>query len=229
MKTEIALLGIMLLQLLSSFAVANCQTIDPDSENHLNVRFWDAETGECFFYQETTNSCVSASIRMVLRYLDYSPLPNQTQLATEMHTDIDHTTQWKYVCIPFENRGFSEHISQALSQDFDEALSYLKGNLTHNFPIIINSWYDESAKSKGSVTHARVVTGYNSTGVFFHDPWSGPNEFLNYTEFSNLWKTDSGFWAFIVRSEPKFNLVIEVKDVLGNLIEGVPFLLKEID
>lgn len=227
MRTVIALLSVALLLLLSAFGIVHSQAMNPDSETYLNMRFWDAETGECFRLQETTNSCVSASVQMVLQYLDYSPLPNQTQLATEMHTDINHTTQWKYVYIPFKDRDFSEYINQSLSQDFNQALSYLKGNLTQNFPIIINTWFDEEAKSNGSVTHARVVTGYNSTGIFFHDPWSEPNEFLNYSEFSNLWQTDSGFWAFVVKSQPKFDITIEVKDWLGNPVQGIPLLLKE--
>lgn len=227
MRAVTALLSAALLLLLSAFVIAHSQAMNPDSETYLNMRFWDAETGRCFSFQETTNSCVSASVQMVLRYLDYSPLPNQTQLATEMHTDINRTTQWKYVYIPFNDRGFSEYINQSLSQDFNQALSYLRGNLTKNFPIIINTWFDEEAKSNGSVTHARVVTGYNSTGIFFNDPGSGPNEFLNYSEFSNLWQTDSGFWAFIVKSQPKFDITIEVKDSLGNPVQGISLLLKE--
>ena len=168
--------------------------------------------GRCFFPQETSNSCVPASIQMVLRYLDYSPLPNQTQLATEMHTDIKHTTEWRFTYIPFKNRSFSEYYNQSLSSYFSIALSHLKGNISQNFPAIVKTWYDEQAKAEGKVTHARVVTGYNSTGIFLHDPWDEPNEFLNYSTFSSLWKTNSGYWAFIVKQEPKFDLIVEVKD-----------------
>lgn len=217
----------ILLQFLCVIIITNSQAMNPDSETYLNMRFWDTETGRCFRFQETTNSCVSASIQMVLRYLDYSPLPNQTQLATEMYTDINHTTEWEYVYLPFKDRGFSEYLNQSLSKDFSQALSYLKGNLSHNFPVIIKTWYDEDAKSNGSITHARVVTGHNLTGILFHDPWSGPNRFLNYSEFSNLWKTDSGFWAFIVTEEPKFDISVEVKDMFGNPIQGVQLFLSE--
>jgi hypothetical protein len=164
---------------------------------------------------------------MVLEYLDYSPLPNQTELATEMHTHINHTTEWKYVYIPFQNRGFSEYFNQSLSDDFQDALSCLKGNLSQNYPIIIDTWYDEDAKSAGSITHARVVAGYNLTGIFFNDPLSGPNEFLNYSEFSSLWNVDGEFWALIVEREPKFDVSVEVKDWLGNPIQGVQFLLND--
>jgi hypothetical protein len=166
---------------------------------------------------------------MVLEYLDYKPLPNESELATEMHTDINHVTYWQYVYIPFKNRGYSEYINESLSQNFNEALSCLKGNLTRNFPIIVDTWYDESAKFNGIVTHARVITGYNSTGIFFNDPLTGPNEFLNNSEFSKLWKTSLNYWAFIVKSEPEFNLTVNIRDVFGTPIHGVSILLKEAD
>lgn len=183
--------------------------------------FWDIEVGRCFFYQETSNSCVSASIQIVLKYLDFSPLPNQTQLATEMHTDINHTTKWKYTYIPFQNRSFSEYYNQSLSNDFNRALVSLKGNVSQNFPVIVNAWYDEQAKLEGKITHASVVTGYNLTGIFVHDPWYGPNRFLNYSAFSSLWETGSEYWAFIVRREPKFDLIVGITDWFGNPISGV--------
>jgi len=189
------------------------------------MRFWDITVGKCYFNQETTNSCVPASVQIVLRYLDFSPLPNQTQLATEMNTDINHTTEWRYVYIPFKGRGFSEYYNQSLSNDFNRALANLKGNASQNFPAILKIWYDEPAKSEGKVTHTVVVTGYNSTGIFVHDPWFQPNRFLNYSAFSSLWETDSGYWAFIVELEPRFDLIVEAQDWFGNVISVVQFTL----
>ena len=227
MKFRIAFLTILVLQFLVGFTPTSSLAVNVNSDTYMNMRFWNVETGECFYYQQTTNSCVSASVQMVLEYLDYSPLPNQTELAMEMNTDINHTTEWKYVYIPFQNRGFSEYFNQSLSDDFNEALSCLKGNLSQNYPIIIDTWYDENAKSAGNITHARVVTGYNPTGIFFNDPWSGPNELLNYSEFSSLWNVDGEFWALIVEREPKFDVSVEVKDWFGNPIQGVQFLLDD--
>lgn len=227
MKFSIAFLTILVLQFLVGFTTASSLAVNVNSDTYMNMRFWNVETEGCFYYQQTTNSCVSASVQMVLEYLDYSPLPNQTELAMEMHTDINHTTEWKYVYIPFQNRGFSEYFNQSLSDDFNEALSCLKGNLSQNFPAVVVTWYDENAKANGSITHARVVTGYNLTGIFFHDPWSGPNEFLNYSEFSSLWNVDGEFLALIVEREPMFDISVEVKDWFGNPIQGVPFLLDD--
>lgn len=189
------------------------------------MRLWDITVGKCYFNQVTTNSCVPASVQIVLRYLDISPLPDQTQLAAEMNTDINHTTEWRYVYIPFKERGFSKYYNQPLSTEFNRALANLKGNVSQNFPAILKIWYDELAKSEGKVTHAVVVTGYNSTGIFVHDPWYQPNRFLNYSVFSSLWETDSEYWAFIVESEPMFDLIVEAQDFFGNMISGVQFTL----
>lgn len=208
------------------FCFVQVQGTDFLSDEYKNMRFWDTEVGRCFFNQETTNSCVPASVQMVLRYLDFSPLPNQTQLATEMHTDINLPTQWEYVFIPFEERGFSGYYSQSVSDDFSQALISLKGNVSKNFPAIIKIWYDEQAKSEGKITHAVVVTGYNSSGIFVHDPWYEPNRFLNFSAFSSLWETDSGYWAFIIQREPKFDLIVEVKDFFGNAIPDVQLTLR---
>jgi len=226
MKWKIAVSVILFIQVLSLSPFAIAQDTDSIPDSYRNMRFWDVELDRCFFDQITSTSCIPASIQMVLRYLDFSPLPNQTQLATEMHTVIEHTTEWRFTYVPFKNRGFSEYSQQSLSNDFNVALSRLKGNTSQNFPAIVRTWYDEQAKAKGEMTHARVVTGYNSTGIFFHDPWDEPNEFLNYSTFSSLWKTNSGYWAFIVKQEPKFDLNVEVTDWFGNPVPEVEFILR---
>jgi len=162
---------------------------------------------------------------MVLMYLDFSPVPSQMELASEMHTDINHTTEWRYAHIPFENRGFSHYYDQSLSEDFNTALTNLKGDVSQNLPVIMHGWYDQKAKNNGTMTHARVITGYNSTGVFFHDPWSGPNRFLNNSDLCSLWKTDLGYWALIIKSQPTFDLTVEIKDILGLPVSGIEVTL----
>jgi len=190
-------------------------------ESYRDLRLWDSSLNGCFFYQETSNSCVPASVQIVLKYLDFSPLPNQTDLAMEMHTTINHTTQLRYSYIPFDKRGVHDYYNESLSHDFNQALSNLKGNASQNLPIIINTWYDELAKQEGKVTHARVVTGYNESGIFFHDPGMGQNRFLNNSIFADLWKTDMGYWALIIKYQPRFELIVKITDVFGFPVSGV--------
>jgi hypothetical protein len=162
---------------------------------------------------------------MVLEYLDFSPLPTQTQLANEMNTDINSTTKWKFTYLPFRSRGYIDYYNETFSEDFSKALDFLKGNLSQNFPVILKTWYNETWKTK-NITHGRVVTGYNSTGIFFHDPSDGlQNGYMNYSTLSSLWD-DEGYWAFIVKQEPKFDLVINVKDWLGKPVPDIELTLK---
>jgi len=195
-------------------------------DSYKNMRLWDEEVNNCFFNQDTLMSCVPASVQMVLKYLDYLPLPNQSQLAGDMHTNINSLTNWSYVYIPFQNRGFPAYYNSSLSDDFDTALSYLKGNVSQNFPAIVNTWYDAQARSENRYTHARVVTGYNTKGVFFHDPLTGPNNFLSYSDFQYLWRTGLGFWAFIIKQEPRFDLIVEARDWLRIPISGTSIILR---
>jgi hypothetical protein len=226
MTWRIAVSFILFVQVFGLFSFAQTQETSFLPDSYLNKRFWEIEVNRCYFWQKTENSCVSASIQMVLAYLDFSPLPSQTHLAAEMHTDVNHTTKWRYTYIPFKNRRFSEYYNHSLSNDFNIALSHLRGNISQNFPAMIKIWYDEQAKAEGKITHACVVTGYNSTGIFFHDPWHRPNRFLNYSAFSSLWETDSGYWAFIVKQEPKFDLIVEAKDWFGTPIPEVELVLR---
>jgi hypothetical protein len=214
-----------LVQVLSLFSFTDAQNNNSTPSSYKNLRFWDEDVGNCYFLQVTKNSCVCASIQMVLKYLDFSPLPNQMQLANEMNTDVNSITEWKFTYLPFKNRGFSEYYNQSLSEDFGEGLEYLKGNVSHNFPVIVKTWYDEQAKVNDTITHARVITGFNSDGIFFHDPWVEANQFMNYSMFGTLWNT-TGYWAFIVKQEPKFDLVINVEDWLGKSVPDVELTLK---
>ena len=165
---------------------------------------------------------------MVLRSYDFSPLPTQTELAIEMKTDLNHTTEWKYTYVPFNNRSYTEYINQSLSLNVDWALLYLKRNVTRNFTAIVITWYDQNFKDARNVTHGRVITGYNETGIFFHDPIDGPNRYLHNSDFANLWDTDYGYWALIVEKETSqleeksiTQLFIDNLDVIALLIVGL--------
>ncbi len=189
---------------------------------YLNARF---SNGNCYHEQSSSNSCVSASIQMIFDYYEYCPLPNQTELASEMQTDLEHTTQWCYASIPFEMRGFHEFRNQSLSDNFATALSVLKDNTFKNFPAMVNTWFDEEEKIRGIITHARLIIGYNSTGIFYDDPWSGPNQFMANDLLEDLWDTGLGYWAFIVEREPLFTLTVQAEDLLGSSIPGLELSL----
>jgi hypothetical protein len=95
--------------------------------------FWDEEKGYCFAFQVTNVSCVLASVQMVLTSYDVTPLPTQEELAIEMQTDLNHTTEWNFIHTPFDRRNFTEYINQSLSQDADQALADLKKKCFYEF------------------------------------------------------------------------------------------------
>ena len=225
MRLKIAVAFMLFVQVLCLFSFTKAQNNDSIPDSYKNLRFWDEEGYNCYIKQETTNSCVSASVQMVLQYLDFTPLPSQTELATEMNTDINSITEWKFTYVPLKNRGYLDYYNESLSNDFGEAIAHLKGNVSKNFPAIVTTWYDEQAKANDTMTHARVVTGYDSNGIFFHDPWVEANQFMNYSTFSNIWNT-TGYWAFIVKQEPTFDLIVEVKDWLGNPVPDIELAFK---
>jgi len=181
-----------------------------------NLRFWDKEIGYCFIRQETLNSCGPASVQMILKYLGVANLPTQSELAIEMNTSIYNYTNCTYMHIPFVKRGFEEYLSTFLSRDFEHALINLKGNASKNFPVIILTWYDASHNTG----HYRVVTGYNSSGIFVHDPIIGPNVFFNNTLLQDLWHY-SRFWTLIILEQPHFDLVVKIRDFLGFPVSGM--------
>jgi hypothetical protein len=197
-KTRLAILPILLLSVLLFVKLTYANGEYP--QTYKTPSFWDEGRKYCFASQESNVSCVEASIQMVLESYNVTPLPTQEDIATEMQTDPNHTTEWDFTYIPFDRRNFTEYINQSLSQDADQALAYLKGNVSMSFPVIVDTWYDQAHKDSRNMTHARVVTGYNETGIFYHDPIDGPNRYMGNVKFAELWSTDEGFWAFIVEN-----------------------------
>lgn len=197
-KNRLVILSIMVLSAFLFLKLTYANGEYP--QTHKIPDFWDEEKGYCFISQETNVSCVEASIQMVLKSYNVTPLPTQEEIATEMQTDLNHTTQWNLIYIPFDRQNFTEYINESLSQDADQALAFLKGNVSMNFPIIVDTWYDQAYKDNQNMTHARVVTGYNETGIFYHDPIDGPDLYMGNVKFAGLWSTDKGFWAFIVEN-----------------------------
>jgi len=226
-KTKLAILPILLLSVVLFAKSAYANGDYPQTYKIPN--FWDEGKEYCFAFQLTNVSCVPASVQMVLASYNVAPLPTQEELGIEMKTDLNHTTEWNFIYVPFDRRNFTEYINQSLSQDADQALANLKGNVSMNFPVIVDTWYDTTFKQNGNMTHARVITGYNETGIFYHDPSDGPNRYMGNVKFAELWSTDKGFWAFIVEKETApptggkdfWRYFVDNLDVIALLIIGM--------
>jgi hypothetical protein len=187
-------------------------------EEYKNPRFWDNNVNYCFIRQETSNSCGPASVQMILKYLNILPLPTQHILAEEMNTSIYEYTYSRCMHIPFKNRYFKYYNGTTIS--FKQALNNLKGNISKNFPMVILTWYNLSHK----IGHYRVVTGYNYSGIFVHDPFDGPNRFLNNLILEDLWSY-SNFWSLIILEQPYFNISIKIMDVFNFPVKNLKVIL----
>lgn len=217
------LLPLCLIALFASVLVTFADSSYP--QVHMIPEFWDEEINYSFVFQKTNVSCVPASVHMMLKSLRLEPLPSQEELAEEMKTDINHTTQWRFTYIPFANRDFKEFQNRSLSENRDLALHHLKEHTSKDYRILIITWFSETEKELDEITHARVITGYNETGIFFHDPLSGPNMYLHNSNFIELWDTDYGYWALIIEQGAPRKAVSLLAEWVRNNLDIVALLI----
>lgn len=155
-----------------------------------------------FHSQDTSKSCASACVQMVLQYYQISPLPTQEVLAEEMNTTIEKQTEAYIVYVPFEKRDIDIVFDGHFSLNFSRSCEQLKGNVSLDRPIIVLMYYN-SSKSMG---HYRVVTGYNQTGFFCSDPskggqYTGTNVYFEDELFAALW-TRHRNWGLVLENQP---------------------------
>ena len=169
-----------------------------------------------FHYQDTYYYCGPASLEMVFDY--YGEDINQSEIADVARTHPNETitdelrraAHFSNIStsggaeIPDKNiTGYTlRKLGYAGFENQDMNLTQLKSYIDEDKPLILLMWYSGFHAS----THYRVVTGYNETHVFVHDPWNnitwdgrygGPNIVFNYTTFLDLWANYYN-WALYV-------------------------------
>jgi len=172
-------------------------------ESYKIEKFWDSNINYIHQYQISLNSCGPACVQMVLDFFNVDPLPSQEELAKEMNSTLcEYTYAWN-VHKAFQKRNIEVEFDGHLNNT--DSLENLKGNVSLNRPAIVLMWYDGS-----NITgHYRVVTGYNETGFFLHDPaapgntYSGPNIYFDNVTFVKLW-TKYDEWLLILESGEKY-------------------------
>jgi len=166
-----------------------------------------------FHYQDTYYYCGPASLEIIFDY--YGEDINQSEIADVARTigdPVDSTFTDELLRaahfsnistsgggeIPDENiTGYTlRKLGYAAFEAQGMSLTQLKSYIDQDKPLILLMYYSGAHKS----THYRVVTGYNETHVFLHDPWNnvtwggrygGPNLVFNYTYFLDLWS----YWS----------------------------------
>ncbi|MEM3699843.1 MAG: C39 family peptidase [Candidatus Bathyarchaeia archaeon] len=163
-----------------------------------------------FHYQDVEYYCGPACLEMVFDY--YGEDINQSEIADVARTfpyetftdELRRAAHFSSISISmgaeipdYNITGYTlRSLGYAAFEAHNMNLNQLKHYIDQNKPLILLMWYSE-AHVYG---HYRVVTGYNETHIFMHDPWvwlgkyGGPNIALNYTLFLDLWSY-SGYWA----------------------------------
>jgi hypothetical protein len=199
-------------QLSPSNPTQNVSTENELPQSHKLDGFWNTDENYYFHYQISNLSCGPASIQMVFDYFrDYLYFPPQDQnaIAELLNTTINELAYTQYFNLPFEEVGIDIIFDGDMADNSEEAIVSLKENISLNRPAIVLMNYSLTSE----IGHFRVVTGYNQTGFFVHDPWdnkfgenypnySGPNEYFNNKLFAKLWDAPKNVtnWAIILCS-----------------------------
>jgi uncharacterized protein YvpB len=169
-----------------------------------------------FYYQEKDYYCGPACLAMVFDY--YGENISQEEIADVARTlgepvystftdEMVRAAHFSNIStsqggeIPNENiTGYTlRKLGYATFENHGMNLTQLKSYIDQDRPLILLMWYSSHHVS----THYRVVTGYNETHIFLHDPWNkplwngtygGPNIAFNYSAFLDLWAY-YGNWA----------------------------------
>lgn len=149
--------------------------------------------------QETDYYCGPACVQMALSYLSNSS-PNQSQLASEMQTS--QVTYIGNMRIPFDNRGFTS-VHEEISMGVDE----LKTHNSNGDLVIILIYFSNAHQDQ----HYVLVVGYDSDGVYVHDPWpiewqqpngrtTGANASISNSLLADLWNCNPPYWGLVIPS-----------------------------
>jgi uncharacterized protein YvpB len=171
-----------------------------------------------FYYQEKDYYCGPAALQMVFNY--YGENVSQSEIAnvartigepvhSTFHDELRRAAHFSNVSTSMGDEmaenitGYtSRGLGYAAFEAYNMNLTTVKSFTDQGKPLILLMWYS----SLHVLGHFRVVTGYNETHVFLHDPWNkplwggtygGPNTAFNNSEFLDLWSYYNN-WALYV-------------------------------
>lgn len=172
--------------------------------NTQSTKYINAQLSQYYDSQETTYYCAPASVRMVLEYINYSPIPSQTQLAVDMNCKAEYSgiQSTSSILIPFIQRNLTSY-DWHYGMSFNSALADVKSHLQQGDAIILGMWFDERKLSG----HFIVAYGYDLNGIFINDPWDygdrpavgrdyGLNAYVTNEQLEPLWSYNS-YWYVV--------------------------------
>jgi len=170
-----------------------------------------------FHYQDIDYYCGPACLEMVFDY--YGEDINQLEIADVARTigepvystftdELRRAAHFSNISTSMSEEMPDENITgytlrksgYAAFENHHMDLTQLKSYIDQGKPLILLMWYSGYHVSK----HFRVVTGYNETHVFVHDPWNKPlwggmygGAYIafTYSEFLDLWEAQFDYWT----------------------------------
>ena len=168
------------------------------------------------YYQTTNYYCGPASLEMVYDF--YGPDISQLEIADVARADVSYgaftsdlrrATHFSKLSTSLGNdmagniTGYTNRsIGYGAFEEHLPNVNSLVDLIGDGYPILVLQHYDESHNSG----HFRVVIGYVKNGgisqLIVHDPWysgiySGPNVYIDYNIFVDLWTRYSNWALFI--------------------------------
>jgi len=157
-----------------------------------------------------------------------------SNISTSMGAEIPDENITGYT---LRNLGYAGFEAQGMS------LTQLKSYIDEDKPLVLLMWYSAYHVS----THYRVVTGYNETHVFLHDPWNKPlwggrygcayiafnntafldlwSYFSNWTLYALPWTINVSAPTYIKLGTPfQINATITYPQALPNAFDNYPAL-----
>ncbi len=139
---------------------------------------------------ELPTGCEIVSTAMMVQYNDINI--TGMELAKKIPYDSSNPSLG-YVGNPFTINGWTIY-PEALVETVQQYLPMvkvligttvdnLKEQIVHEKPIVI--WLSDM---HGFTIHSVIVTGYDQSGIFYNDPWTGEkNAWISNDEFMNMW------------------------------------------
>lgn len=141
---------------------------------------------------ELPTGCEMTAVTMMLRYAGV----NITKIQVANETPRSSNGDYGFVGNPYSPSGwwvFPTGIAPVVQNHLGTSqvmtgcsLQAIQDKLNNGHLVVV--WM---ANMNGFVNHAIALTGYNSNGFYYNNPWTGQKEAMSYGEFYSHWNADA--------------------------------------
>lgn len=141
---------------------------------------------------ELPTGCEMTAVTMMLRYAGC----NVTKIQIANETPRSSNGNYGFVGNPYSKSGwwvFPTGIAPVVQKHLGTSqvmtgcsLQAIQDKLMNSHLVVV--WM---ANMNGFVNHAITLTGYNGTGFYYNNPWTGQKETMTYSEFYSHWNADA--------------------------------------